>query len=79
MLAAANQHRADLSETFEWLGVMAIFPALGVTRLSWSKEVAADGRATEAAWIYLHMIEEYARHNGHAELIRECIDGVTGD
>jgi hypothetical protein len=28
-------------------------------------------------WIYLHMIEEYARHNGHADLIRECIDGVT--
>jgi hypothetical protein len=30
-------------------------------------------------WIYLHMIEEYARHNGHADLLRECIDGVTGD
>ena len=30
-------------------------------------------------WIILHMIEEYARHNGHADLIRESIDGVTGD
>ena len=30
-------------------------------------------------WIYVHMIEEYARHNGHADLIREAIDGVTGD
>jgi uncharacterized damage-inducible protein DinB len=30
-------------------------------------------------WIYLHMIEEYARHNGHADLVREGIDGVTGD
>ena len=30
-------------------------------------------------WIYLHMIEEYARHNGHADLIRERVDGVTGD
>jgi uncharacterized damage-inducible protein DinB len=29
-------------------------------------------------WIYLHMIEEYARHNGHADLLREHIDGVTG-
>jgi len=29
-------------------------------------------------WIYLHMIEEYARHNGHADIIREAIDGVTG-
>jgi uncharacterized damage-inducible protein DinB len=29
-------------------------------------------------WILLHMIEEYARHNGHADLIRESIDGSTG-
>ncbi|WP_410875576.1 DinB family protein [Nocardia sp. A7] len=29
-------------------------------------------------WVYLHMIEEYARHNGHADLLRERIDGVTG-
>jgi uncharacterized damage-inducible protein DinB len=30
-------------------------------------------------WIVLHMIEEYARHNGHADLIRESIDGATGE
>jgi hypothetical protein len=29
-------------------------------------------------WILVHMIEEYARHNGHADLVRERIDGVTG-
>jgi hypothetical protein len=29
-------------------------------------------------WIYVHMIEEYARHNGHADLVRERIDGATG-
>uniref|UniRef100_UPI002453F757 DinB family protein n=1 Tax=Nocardia abscessus TaxID=120957 RepID=UPI002453F757 len=29
-------------------------------------------------WVYLHMIEEYARHNGHADLLRERIDGFTG-
>jgi len=29
-------------------------------------------------WVYLHMIEEYARHNGHADLLRERVDGVTG-
>jgi uncharacterized damage-inducible protein DinB len=29
-------------------------------------------------WIYLHMIGEYARHNGHADLLRERIDGATG-
>jgi uncharacterized damage-inducible protein DinB len=29
-------------------------------------------------WVYVHMIEEYARHNGHADMIRELIDGTTG-
>ncbi|GEB59128.1 DinB family protein [Streptomyces gardneri] len=37
------------------------------------------GRTFNLRWIYLHMIEEYARHNGHADLIRERIDGATGD
>ncbi|MGY0233109.1 DinB family protein [Longispora urticae] len=30
-------------------------------------------------WVYVHMIEEYARHNGHADLIRQRIDGATGE
>jgi len=37
-----------------------------------------DGRTFSVRWTYLHMIEEYARHNGHADLLRERIDGVTG-
>jgi uncharacterized damage-inducible protein DinB len=30
-------------------------------------------------YVLLHMIEEYARHNGHADLLREAIDGQTGE
>jgi len=30
-------------------------------------------------WIMIHMIEEYARHNGHADLLREQVDGVVGE
>jgi len=30
-------------------------------------------------WILIHMIEEYARHCGHADLVRERIDGSVGD
>jgi hypothetical protein len=30
-------------------------------------------------WILVHMIEEYARHNGHADLLREGLDGSVGD
>ena len=36
-------------------------------------------RTRDIRWIYVHMIEEYARHNGHADLLRECIDGAVGD
>ena len=36
------------------------------------------GEPFSLRWILTHMIEEYARHNGHADLIRERIDGVTG-
>jgi hypothetical protein len=38
-----------------------------------------EGEAVSLRWIYQHMIEEYARHNGHADLLRERIDGATGD
>ena len=30
-------------------------------------------------WILVHMIEEYARHCGHADLLRQAVDGTTGD
>ena len=30
-------------------------------------------------WVLMHMLEEYARHNGHADLLREAIDGATGE
>ena len=36
------------------------------------------GRSCSLRWIYNHMIEEYARHNGHADLIRELVDGAVG-
>ena len=29
-------------------------------------------------WMWQHLVEEYARHNGHADLLREAIDGATG-
>jgi uncharacterized damage-inducible protein DinB len=53
-----------------------------------SRKAAADhelddtgerrGEPCSLRWIYVHMIEEYARHNGHADLIRELVDGSVG-
>jgi uncharacterized damage-inducible protein DinB len=50
-------------------------PSLDSEGLGWrgGREVTVSLR-----WIYVHMIEEYARHNGHADLIRERVDGTTG-
>jgi uncharacterized damage-inducible protein DinB len=37
------------------------------------------GDTPSLRWIVVHMSEEYARHNGHADLIRESVDGETGE
>jgi hypothetical protein len=37
------------------------------------------GTPMSLRWVYVHMIEEYARHNGHADLIRQAIDGAIGE
>ena len=48
----------------------------GLSALSQGEE---DGQHISLRWILCHLIEEYARHNGHADLLRESIDGSTGD
>ena len=44
-----------------------------------AEHVDRHGTAFSLRWVHLHMIEEYARHNGHADLLREAIDGATGE
>ncbi|MEO3786213.1 DinB family protein [Actinocorallia sp. B10E7] len=41
--------------------------------------VHRTGRVFSLRYVLAHMIEEYARHNGHADLLRERVDGVTGE
>lgn len=40
--------------------------------------IQVHGRDVETRDIIVHLIEEYARHVGHADLLRECLDGRTG-
>ena len=42
-------------------------------------EFTHSGEVMSLRLIYLHMIEEYGRHLGHADLLREQIDGATGE
>jgi uncharacterized damage-inducible protein DinB len=52
--------------------VVAAAPGLHVTgNEPWFGEVSLR-------WVLVHMVEEYARHNGHADLLRERIDGAVG-
>jgi uncharacterized damage-inducible protein DinB len=41
--------------------------------------VRRNGDVVSLRWIMIHMIEEYARHNGHADFLRERLDGATGE
>ncbi len=42
-------------------------------------DVGSDDRKVSLRWLLIHMIEEYARHNGHADLLRQVVDGAVGE
>jgi hypothetical protein len=73
--ADADADRAALLAEIDTCRVIAAKHALDDTGPPGSR----PGPPATLRWIYAHMIEEYARHNGHADLLRECIDGSTGD
>ena len=41
--------------------------------------IPTEGLVVTLRWVLVHMIDEYARHLGHADMVREAIDGVTGE
>ena len=57
--------------------VAEALPNGGMDQLA--KRTWPDGGSPSLRWIVVHMIEEYARHNGHADLLRESVDGQTGE
>jgi uncharacterized damage-inducible protein DinB len=79
--AFTNVDSADVAQAFAtWQAecayartVMASFNDLDTL----GRYTARPGRPS-VRWVLVHMIEEYARHNGHADLLREVIDGVVG-
>jgi hypothetical protein len=48
-----------------------------VERLPLDHRIDLEGEPVSLASIYIHLIEEWARHNGHADLIRQSIDGTV--
>ena len=75
--AAAGTAEADIATFRQEVGLARA--AVDGHSLDETFYQARRKRHVSLRWIYLHMIEEYARHNGHADLIRERIDGAVGD
>ncbi|MFD5425943.1 DinB family protein [Streptomyces sp. NPDC127084] len=81
-----GDHHVTADDTWEqahgaWQGEIARARRLAAPRSldDLSAGTSRSGEPFNLRWIYVHMIEEYARHNGHADLLRERIDGATGD
>lgn len=73
---------ADISEAFEsWHASISrsheIVDATPTLDCTFARR--SDGEPIWLRWVLCHMIEEYARHNGHADLLRERIDGSVGE
>lgn len=61
-----------------WRAEVAHGEAIVADASSLEVQGVVDGRPIELREVLVHLIEEYARHCGHADLLRECIDGRTG-
>jgi uncharacterized damage-inducible protein DinB len=68
---------ADAPAAFERLQDEWAAADAAAATLDFDHLVEVHGEAFSLRMIYVHMIGEYARHNGHADLLREAIDGVT--
>ena len=62
--------KAQIAKADEWLDAL--------DEADLGREVPVDGDTVAPRDVIAHVIEEYARHAGHADLLRECIDGRTG-
>ena len=70
---------AVVSQAWEsWHREVAHAEEVVARRHDWSELVTWYGEELEVRDVMVHLVEEYARHIGHADLLRECIDGRTG-
>jgi len=74
-----NVADADVTEAFATFKAECLAADEAVRTKSLDDTFVGRNGSISLRWVYVHMIEEYARHNGHADLLRELIDGATGD
>lgn len=74
VLASAAAARTDLAAYQSEVAAAR----LAVAGRSLDERFGDESHTVDLRWLYAHMIGEYARHSGHADLIRELVDGTTG-
>jgi uncharacterized damage-inducible protein DinB len=74
-----NVGRADVKKDLATFAAECRSADEAVRARSLDDTFARGNKQISLRWVYVHMIEEYARHNGHADLLRERIDGATGE
>lgn len=77
--ASPEQLHAWLDESVGVSDAVIANALAGPDGLGALSEGTEDGARVSLRWIVCHLIEEYARHNGHADLIRQSVDGATGE
>ena len=77
MRAAAGEATADIVGFYGRAreAADAVIDDLSVSELG----TAWSGETVSLRWVLIHMIEDTARHAGHMDIVRELIDGATGD
>ena len=73
-----NVPDADVAEAFATFRAECLAADEAVRAMSLDDTFVGRKGPISLRWVYVHMIEEYARHNGHADLLRESLDGSTG-
>ncbi|MBB5923347.1 putative damage-inducible protein DinB [Actinoalloteichus hoggarensis] len=76
----ATVTQADVDQTFATWRAETAYGDARIAEAESLEVLALGGRTKRSLrWILVHLVEEYSRHNGHADLLRERIDGRTGE
>jgi Protein of unknown function (DUF664) len=77
--ARRNQPEHEmLHDWLDWHRATLLRKCAGLDGARLDDTVVFREKVTSLRWIWQHLVEEYARHNGQADLLREAIDGAAG-
>lgn len=74
-------HRQPIEQLVQGLGASIEKTHALLRELDWDQPIAStfDREVLNVRWVAVHLVEEWSRHLGHADFLREAVDGVPGD